>query len=370
MNNPWLLQGQQNYSRNCKASTTNDMEHIPALFKLLIVFTLMLGGMRFKLSLGNAFMMGAIAMGLLFEQHPFAIIRSAGHALIDPKTLALSGVVGLILVLSHSMEKTGQMTRLLDGFKGLIRHEGLNIIIFPALIGLLPMPGGAIFSAPMVKNIGARNQLQGSQLSYVNYWFRHLWEYWWPLYPGVLLTTTLAALDLWKFIFFLFPLTLAALAAGYVPLMSMMRENKRRETKKTTEKSKPKLFFKELAPVLIAIIPGLIIGSLLTPAFKHYGLNIAKETGLIVALVLSIAWAWRVNRLSISSRWEILRSRALLNILYMVAAILVFKGGLQDCHAVDQVSQEFLRWRIPLLPIAMILPFMALNYSQSKLNMI
>jgi hypothetical protein len=66
------------------------------------------------------------------------------------------------------------MTRLLNGFRGLIRDEGLDIIIFPALIGLLPMPGGAIFSAPMVKDIGSRYQLSGSQLSYINYWFRHI----------------------------------------------------------------------------------------------------------------------------------------------------------------------------------------------------
>ncbi len=334
------------------------MAQIPVLFKLLIVFSLMLGGMRLKLSLGNAFMMGTVTMGFLFGQPVVAIIESAVHALIDPKTLSLSVVVSLILVLSHSLEKTGQMTRLLNGFRGLIRHEGLNIIVFPALIGLLPMPGGAIFSAPMVKDIGSRYQLSDSQLSYINYWFRHIWEYWWPLYPGVLLTTALAALDLWQFIVFLFPLTLVVLIVGYVPLMRMMRQNKNGGTEKTTDKATPGLFLKELAPILIVIVLGLIIGNLLTPVFKHHGFSsVAKETGLIIALVLSIAWTWRVNRLPVASRWGILRSRALLNIFYMVAAILVFKGGLQDCHAVEQVSQTFLRWRIPLLPIAILLPF-------------
>lgn len=333
------------------------MEQTSSLFKILIVFALMLGGMRFKLSLGNAFMMGAVVMGGLFGQPAMAIVQSAGQALMDPKTLTLSIVVSLILVLSHSMEKTGQMKRLLGSFRGLIGHEGLNMIIFPALIGLLPMPGGAIFSAPMVKTIGKRHQLGGSQLSYINYWFRHLWEYWWPLYPGVLLTITLAALDLWKFIAFLFPLTLVALMAGYVPLMQMMQRHNLPKKEKTADTSKPGPFFRELAPVLIVIIPGLVIGNLLTPLFKPYGLNVAKETGLIISLVLSIAWTWHVNRLDASCRLEILKSRALLNIFYMVAAILVFKGGLQDCHAVDQVSQEFLRWRIPLVPIVLLLPF-------------
>lgn len=330
--------------------------HIPALIKLLIVFIFMLGAMRFKLTIGNAFMAGAGLLGLFFGQYPIAIIESAFHALIDPKTLSLAIVVSLILVLSHSMEKSGHMERLLGSFNGLISHEGLNMVIFPALIGLLPMPGGAIFSAPMVNAIGARYHLRGSQLSFVNYWFRHIWEYWWPLYPGVLLTTALSSLDLWTFVFFLFPLTLIAVSAGYYPLKVMMQGHRRSE-EKTRATARMGQFLKELAPIQIVILPGLGIGHLLTPVFKREGFHIAQETGLIIALMLSIAWTWRANRMNAAARWEILRSRELLRIFYMVAAILVFKGALADCRAVEQVSRELIQWHIPLLLITVILPF-------------
>ena len=87
------------------------------------------------------------------------------------------------------MELAGQMQRLLENFRGLITNIRINLIIFPALIGLLPMPGGAIFSAPMVKDLGRKSGFSGDKLSFVNYWFRHIWEYCWPLYPGVLLAT-------------------------------------------------------------------------------------------------------------------------------------------------------------------------------------
>ena len=60
------------------------------------------------------------------------------------------------------------MQRLLEHFQGLLRNAGLNLVVFPALIGLLPMPGGAIFSAPMVKNIGQRHALSGDRLSFIN----------------------------------------------------------------------------------------------------------------------------------------------------------------------------------------------------------
>ena len=146
-------------------------------------------------------------------------MESAFFSLINPKSICLSLIVCLILVLSQSMEAAGQMARLLDRFQGLVRAPAANLIVFPALIGLLPMPGGAIFSAPMVKTLGSQYRLSPTRLSYVNYWFRHIWEYWWPLYPGVLLTTTIAGMDLWYYVLFLFPLTPVALMAGYRPLI-------------------------------------------------------------------------------------------------------------------------------------------------------
>lgn len=44
--------------------------------------------------------------------------------------------------------------------------------------------------------------------------------------------------------------------------------------------------------------------------------------------------------------------------IYMVSAILIFKQVLAESGAVTDVSQEMLQWHIPLVPIAMLLPFL------------
>jgi uncharacterized protein len=155
---------------------------------------------------------------LIFGMGPLNIAGSAMAALGHPKTISLAMVVSLILVFSHILEKSGQMARLLDPFSRVDPLAAVNLVIFPALIGLLPMPGGAIFSAPMVKSLGAEHALSDSRLSYINYWFRHIWEYWWPLYPGILLTTALAGVDLWRLVLYTLPMTLVAVTAGYWPL--------------------------------------------------------------------------------------------------------------------------------------------------------
>jgi hypothetical protein len=329
------------------------IDAIPSIARIGLIFVLILLMIKRKWSLGNAFLAGSIGLGIVFGMAPLAIARSVCMALVHPKTLSLALVVSLILVLSHCLENSGQMARLLDRFKGLIRNPRVNLVTFPALIGLLPMPGGAIFSAPMVKTLGQDHKLTPAHLSYTNYWFRHIWEYWWPLYPGILLTTALANVDLWQIVAYTGPLTLVALAAGYWPLRGLI------SAPVTTLSQKTALpFFKELTPIVFVIVFGLILGFFFSWLFTPPLLSIAKELGLIMALLISIFWVWQANQMDFTARWAIVKNPALLKMIYMVAAILIFKGILEDSQAVAQVSREMLRWNMPLLPIVMLLPFL------------
>ncbi len=329
---------------------------MPAIVRILIIFVLMLLAIRRKWLLGNAFLAGALGLGLVFAMSPAAIGRSLVSSLVNPKTLSLTLIVGMILVLSHSLERSGQMARLLESFRGLLRRPRINLVLFPALIGLLPMPGGAIFSAPMVKSIGNDHQLSGAHLSYVNYWFRHIWEYWWPLYPGILLTTALAGVDLWRLVFYTLPLTLVAVLAGYWPLRGLILDSERTAGNITATRTLVP-FLKNLAPIALVIIGGLSLGVAFTGTLSTRLKPISKELGLIVALVVAIFWIWRGNAMRWHVRWEIIRQPAMLKMLYMVTSILVFKGILQDSGAVGQISRDMLQRHIPLMPISMILPF-------------
>ena len=107
------------------------LEHIPAIIRVIMVFILVLVCIRKNLSLGNAFLLGAIFLSALFGLKPLAMLKSMVASIIDPKTLSIAGIVALILVLSNSMERAGQMQRLLDRFRGLVSSPRLNLAIFP-----------------------------------------------------------------------------------------------------------------------------------------------------------------------------------------------------------------------------------------------
>ena len=87
-------------------------------------------------------------------------------------------------------------------------------------------------------------------------------------------------------------------------------------------------------------------------------LSVSKEIGLILALFMSIGWIWFANTLSKIQIWKIVSNPQNLNMMYIVASILIFKGILEDSHAVGAISNELLLLKVPLMLIAVILPFL------------
>ena len=95
------------------------LEQIPAMIRIVIVFVFVLFLIRKKLSLGHSFILGAVSLSFLFGLHPKPMIVSMAKSIVYPKTLSLALIVSLILVLSSSMELSGQMKRLLEKFQGI-----------------------------------------------------------------------------------------------------------------------------------------------------------------------------------------------------------------------------------------------------------
>jgi hypothetical protein len=362
---PLFLKSEQNYEKRVDFATAKGaygylanmtlLEHIPAIIKMIMIFFLVLICIRKKLSLGNAFLLGTLFLSFLFGLKPRATVTSIFASITDPKTLSIAAVVSLILVLSSSMELAGQMQRMLKNFQGLVSSPRLNLVIFPALIGLLPMPGGAVFSAPMVKELGIRSKFSEAQLSFVNYWFRHIWEYWWPLYPGILLTTIITEISLVAIIAVMCPFTAVALWLGYRALKgpgSLPAGHNKNPC------LRPPLwpFIKELVPILVVIFPGLAMGLLFSKLFPAF--SISKEIGLILALCMAIAWVWYQNKTPKKKILATLTNPQLLNMMYMIVGILIFKGILTDSHAAGAISQELIKMHIPLVLIAVLLPLL------------
>ena len=183
--------------------------------KLIAVLALLVLLLRLRVNIGLCILSGALAVALLTgispSAWPFVIVDS----LTRPDFLLLCAMVFFILLLSAVQDATGQSRKLVDGLKLYLDKPRLRLVIFPALVGLLPMPGGALFSCPMIEATAKDMRVSNEKKGLINYWFRHIWETAWPLYPGYALVCTLVGIslaELWKFTF---PLVFLAFGIGW-----------------------------------------------------------------------------------------------------------------------------------------------------------
>ncbi|MBU0935392.1 MAG: DUF401 family protein [Spirochaetes bacterium] len=170
------------------------MPQIPVLVQILVIFALVVLASAKKLHLGLAAALGGILFGFLQGLSPLLVLQTILTELFKADTLLLLLLVSGIMVFSSAMKQAGGMALFSKALLALVPSRRLALALAPVLIGTLPMPGGAILSAPLVDAFDPQRSRSATTLSATNYWFRHILELCWPLYPAFILTATLTGL--------------------------------------------------------------------------------------------------------------------------------------------------------------------------------
>lgn len=303
------------------------------LAKVLAAFGVMLLGLRLRQPLWLSVLAGGFALALLFGMSPLVWLQVSAASTIQHGTVFLVVILALILFLSEVLDKSGQTNRLMQAASGYLRDPRLRLAFFPALVGFLPMPGGAVFSAPMVRDMASDLGLARRDMALVNYWFRHLWELCWPLYPGIILASSLAGIPLAQLICYTLPCIGLCMALGWVfimrPAVAHLKDSEPEQSPRDL-----KAVLSSGLPMLVAIIGGLGLEvgmTLLAPGWPF-------ELGIMAALVLSILCALIQNRVGPQFVAGVLRKPALYELVALVVAILMFKDVLGESGAVQQLS--------------------------------
>ncbi|RPJ01793.1 MAG: DUF401 family protein, partial [Deltaproteobacteria bacterium] len=158
-----------------------DLLKIGAVFSTLILLTFK------KVNLWISLLITTVLLGLLFHVSIGRIAIDLLSAAGDEKTLLLLGALVAILFFSNLLKETGRLDKILDGFRNLLKDVRMVVVLLPAIIGLMPIVGGALLSAPMVVPGCDELRLSGERRTFLNYWFRHIWEFVLPTYPALIL---------------------------------------------------------------------------------------------------------------------------------------------------------------------------------------
>ena len=329
-----------------------------ALIKILVCFALVLILSRFRWPLSLALFAGALGLGFWAGLAPAVVTGAIGESVWQWQTLYLILIINLILLISRLMEKAGQLKRIVESFSRLVRDRRVVSALIPILIGVLPMPGGALFSAPLVGSATDKHRLAPEHKTIINYWFRHVWEYWWPLYPGFILVVALLNVSLWKVMLIQFPLAVFCLIAGGIFLLLPFPRLAPEAGGERTRHART--FLKESLPILLVVVVIFLV-SLLFRLLRGVGVEVALPSGVPVLLGLLVCLVWVIgfNHLSGGEIAAGLRDRKFISFTFLIIAVMIFQGVLARSGIVLAVKDELTAFRIPVQVIVVFLPFIS-----------
>ncbi len=305
-----------------------------SLISLLGVFVLVLLLSK-RWNLGYALFAGSVVLAVFTRTGGYEFLRSLYRVFVERDSLGLIANIMLILVLSEALKAGGQLDRLVSESKKIFHDLRLTVFVLPALVGFLPMPGGAHFSAPMVDSVFKDIPISRERKSFANYWFRHVWEYVMPIYPGIVATAALTGIELSHLIRVNVFLSFAAISVGLV--MTFGRGAGARSGEKQPYGGSVKsvlVFIRELSPVLGVVAMAGIFG---------VDLNLALLVGIAAALLLAGK--------GFASGVKSFKAGLKIDVLIMLLGILFFRNIISVSGVVDDIALFMHEHDIGVIPV-------------------
>jgi integral membrane protein (TIGR00529 family) len=315
---------------------------VTEIIKLLAVIVVIIFLIRKKRNLGHIILLASLLLGLLFGLNPKEIGINFFQAIIEPVTIRLIGVIVLVFLLSSILRRIESLKDIVDSLQKLVKDYRLILAFIPSFLGLLPMPAGAMFSAPMVKEIGDRAGLNPEEEIFVNYWFRHIWEFVWPLYPSIILLSALLGVEIREIILVQFPISLVALILGLIWEQRYLKKDGVSDKRGEFILNSKKLFLSTW-PILLVIFLVIVI-----------------KLDLLISLILVILSLLLLNRskIKIEVIIEIIKKDIPLNTVVLIAGIMIFKRILETTGVIMVIPGFFAELGIHPLVILFSLPFL------------
>ena len=311
------------------------------IIKLLIVIGFIILLIIKKWKLEYIILLASLLMGMLFNLSPLQIGKYFFLSLIDPTTLRLMGIIILVYILSGFLNKVGSLDNLVDSLRGIVKDYRFTLAFIPAFLGLIPMPAGAIFSAPMVKEIGNRAGLTPEEDAFVNYWFRHIWEFIWPLFSAMILFAGLLKVEIREVILVQFPLTITAILIGFVWEYKNLKRDIAVINKKDILINLKNLLY-GIWPILLIII--LVLGA---------------KLDILISLVITVLsiYLLNANKLKITEIKEIIKKNIDWGVVTLIVGIMFFQRMLQVSGGVEMIPAMFAKLKIPVFMVLFSIPF-------------
>ena len=311
------------------------------LLKTASVLILIVVLLRRKVSMAAVMPIGALVLGVIYLTPPLEFLKATVVAVFDPKSLEMTVTLMLTMVMENILRTTGMLKRMVSSLSAAVPDRRFVMAAMPAMIGMLPSPGGAVFSAPMVNEAAGDLNIDPEQKALINYWYRHIWEYISPLYPGIILAAGITGLSTQTLFIVNLPFALSVVGWG---VLFCFRGIGRQETQPPSDGRKREFltFLAMISPIMLALL-----------------LVVLFRVNAALALGGSVISLYVFHRYSPAMIVKNLRESVSGKALFLVIGIMIFQEVLRTTGALAGISSFFAASRMPVHLLLFLIPFIA-----------
>jgi len=260
------------------------------------------------------------------------------QALTSWSTIQLLGIVTLVEMLTVLLQTSGALQAILTGLRRLSRDPRMLMALVPSIFGLMPIPGGAIISAPMVAAYGNDVGADSVDKSAINLYFRHVWDQAVPLKSHTILAAVVLNIPIFTLIVWQLPITAVAFVGGYWYLLSRrLSFHPTKTDSDSTEGDWP--FWVAAAPLGVPLV--------LAPA-TGMDFLFAIGIGLIIGLL--------AFRPSVETLKKMAHEGFQPKLLFMLASVMLFKTVIEGTDVVKEVATAASALGLSVEVLSVILP--------------
>jgi len=260
--------------------------------------------------------------------------------IFNPAFFRVFFLVILVQILAHSFKYSHFDKDLLRFLRAVTKDMRTALFLLPAIFGLLPMPAGAMMTATLSDTTGDIIGIKNKLKFFFNYWFRHIWEFSWPLYPAIIIASGFSHIKISQFILKQSIFLFISIIIGLIMLHILIPSKKYSIYHEREENDQWfKLSIHALWPIFFLIVLILV-------------LKVSSLVALSLTTILFILW----KRISGKRIIEILKKSLISRTTFLILVILIFKGAIEHTTFLNSFVKFFEKRTSPLFAITT-LPF-------------
>ena len=255
----------------------------------IIVSFCFLGLMLYKrVNLGITLNSTALLLALLsinWQTIPTIIYDTS----VDLRTISVVLATFGVMLMSQLYKETRVINDLSESLSRIIKNSKIVSSVLPAVIGFLPVAGGALMSAPLVDTEAERLGLKPEKKAYVNLWFRHTIFPVYPISQVLIVTAALTGIAIPLIIMRQIPVVIVMIIVGYfIGFWKVSNPKNKENSDPRSLNSQMKRFLIAFSPILTTIVVVVCLDFSGFNLFKQ-GFDVLTATfiGLVVLIFIS-----------------------------------------------------------------------------------